>query len=135
MNFAIAVKALIVKNKEILLLKRKSDNPHAPNQLDIVGGRLDLGEDPKTGLQRECSEEIGSNINIISPIGVNHFTRDDGQAITMIIFLCELIDSTSIRLSDEHNDYIWVDMNSPNIPNWLNESITNISSVRASSNL
>ena len=104
----LAVKSFIVNDKnEILLIKRDANDVHAPSVWEIPGGRLDPGEDPIDGLKRETKEETGIDIEIRNPIGVDHFTRDDGQKITMIIFLCKPL-TNSITLSREHTHYEWI---------------------------
>ena len=118
-NFRNAVKAFIVKNNEVLLIRRRSNDVHKPGQWDIPGGRLELGEDPIAGLKREVLEEVGINVEIEMPIDIHHFTRDDGQKITMIIFWCKPL-STDIVLSEEHQEHKWVSLESANeFPQWM----------------
>lgn len=118
-NFRNAVKAFIVKNNEVLLIRRRSNDVHKPGQWDIPGGRLDLGEDPIAGLKREVLEEVGINVEIEMPIDIHHFTRDDGQKITMIIFWCKPL-STDIVLSEEHQEHKWVSLeNASEFPQWM----------------
>lgn len=110
-SHAIAVKAMIENSTgEILVLQRSNNAPHQPGKWDIPGGRIDPGESPFEALERECIEEAGINVTIGKPIGVNHFTRDDGQVIVMIIFYCVPIDE-HVTTSDEHEQYQWVDHN------------------------
>ena len=106
-NFRIATKAFIVKENQLLIIKRNSNDIQKPNIWEIPGGRLNLGEDPVEGLERETKEEIGINIEVLHPISIRHFKRDDGQTITMIIFLCKPV-STNILLSKEHTDFEWI---------------------------
>lgn len=106
-NFRIAAKAFIVKDGKILLLKRRSNDVHRPGEWDIPGGRLEIGEDPYIGVKRETKEESNLDIDILLPFDVHHFVRQDGQKITMIIFLCKLL-SSDIVLSKEHTEYKWV---------------------------
>ena len=118
-NFRNAVKAFIVKNNEVLLIRRRSNDVHKPGQWDIPGGRLELGEDPIAGLKREVLEEVGINVEIEMPIDIHHFTRDDGQKITMIIFWCKPL-STDIVLSEEHQEHKWVSLeNASEFPQWM----------------
>lgn len=106
-NFRIAVKAFIQDEEgKLLLLKRSSNSPHKPDVWDVAGGRLDLGENPFLGLKREVSEETNLQIEIEKPIQVNHFTRDDGQTITMICFQCKT-ENADVVLSEEHMAYKW----------------------------
>ncbi|MFH1316209.1 MAG: NUDIX domain-containing protein [Candidatus Woesearchaeota archaeon] len=109
-NPSLAVKAFILNDKdEILLIKRVSNDIHAPSVWEIPGGRLDPGENPFEGLKRETKEETGLEIDIKHPIQVDHFTRDDGQIITMVIFLCNPL-TNSVKLSKEHTDFEWSDL-------------------------
>jgi len=118
-DFRIAVKAFIREKNKILLLKRRTNDTHKPNTWDIPGGRLALGENPYEGLKRETKEETGLDIEIIMPIDVHHFTRDDKQKITMIIFLCKPI-SKDIILSEEHQEYKWLEIDKKEeFPDWL----------------
>lgn len=125
-NFRIAVKAFVVKDSKLLVLKRRSNDVHKPGAWDIPGGRLEIGEDPLEGVRREAIEEAGLAITPLIPINVHHFTRDDGQLITMIIFLCET-DTLEPQLSEEHQEYQWLDLNGPleQFPDWLHPVIAN----------
>ena len=107
-NHRIAVKA-VVRNQEdeVLLIKRAADDVHCPDVWEIPGGRLDNGESPFGGLQREVSEEVGLEIEIGKPLCVDYFIRQDGQQITMIIFECVLVDG-EVTLSHEHTEYKWL---------------------------
>ena len=106
-NFRIAVKSFVVNGAyELLLIKRRPNDPHKPGVWEIPGGRLELGEDPFEGLRRETQEETGLEVVVRNPLRVHHFTRDDGQRITMITFYCTP-NSRDVQLSDEHTDYRW----------------------------
>jgi 8-oxo-dGTP diphosphatase len=110
-NFAIAVKAFIVDDKKrLLIIKREPRDVHKPGVWEIPGGRLSSGEDPIEGVQRETKEETGLSIDVLNPLSVRHFTREDGQKITMIIFLCKA-ECNNIKLSDEHTEYEWIELN------------------------
>ena len=103
-NFRLAAKSFIVDDGKLLILKRSADDAQKPNVWEIPGGRLELGEDPKEGLRRETKEETGIEVDVVQPLNVRHFERDDGQTITMLIFLCEAL-SKKVELSKEHTDY------------------------------
>jgi len=105
-QWKIAVKAFIVHNGKLLSLKRRDNDPHQPSVWEIPGGRLETGENPYDGLKREVQEETGLHIEILSPLHVHHFKRDDGQYITMIVFYCTT-DQMKVDLSEEHTEYAW----------------------------
>jgi len=106
-DFRLAAKSFIVNNGKLLVLKRRPNDVHKPSIWEIPGGRLNLGEDPIKGLKRETKEETGLDIEVHHPINVSHFTRDDNQKITMLVFLCKA-NSKDIKLSEEHTDYDWI---------------------------
>ena len=111
MNFRLAAKSFIVKDNKLLVIKRRPSDVQKPSIWEIPGGRLELGENPFEGLRRETKEETGLDIEVLNPLTVRHFTRDDNQRITMIIFYCKPITS-EVNLSEEHTDFEWLDLSS-----------------------
>ena len=109
-NFRIAVKAFIVNKNKLLVCKRAKEDIQKPNIWEIPGGRLNPGEDPFIGIIREIREETGLYIKPILPMSINHFERDDGQIITMIVSFCKPIGGRQ-KISKEHSDIKWVDLN------------------------
>ena len=109
-DFRVAVKSFIVdENNNLLVLKREPKDVHLPGIWEIPGGRLSHGENPFDGLKREVKEETGLDIEITNPLSVRHFTRQDGQVINMIVFLCRPL-SGNLSLSEEHTDHKWLDL-------------------------
>ncbi|MBW2999368.1 NUDIX domain-containing protein [Candidatus Woesearchaeota archaeon] len=106
-NFAISAKSFIVNDNKLLIIKRSPDEVQKPNIWEIPGGRLESGEDPFEGIKRETKEETGIDIEVLHPINIRHYTRDDGQAITMLIFLCKALNN-NIKLSKEHTGFEWI---------------------------
>lgn len=133
-NFSNAAKAFIIKDSKLLLIKRRPNDAHRPGAWDIIGGRLEPGESPFLGLQREAKEEADIEIEIVMPLDVNYFTRDDGQQITLMIFLCR-IKSGEIKLSEEHTEYKWLDLKSPiqEFPEWLHQTATRVNELNLAS--
>ena len=111
MDFRIAVKAFIVKDGKLLVLKRTSTDLENPDGWELPGGRLNTGENPGEGLKREVKEEADIDIEVLQPLNVRHFTRKDGQVITMIIYLCKALND-KVRLSEEHSEFDWLSMHS-----------------------
>lgn len=134
--FRIAVKACIVAEAKILLIQRRKNDPHKPGTWDIPGGRLEIAEDPQLGLKREVREEVGLEIDIVLPVAVQHFTRDDGQKITMLIFLCRP-HGIRVKLSHEHIDQHWVSLNAnpSHFPDWIQPVIYTINTFSLATHL
>tara|TARA_Y100000310_G_C20651486_1_gene799682 strand:+ start:1077 stop:1517 length:441 start_codon:yes stop_codon:yes gene_type:complete len=107
LNFRLAVKAFIVHNNKLLVVKRASDEIQKPNIWELPGGRLNPGEDPFIGIIREVREETGLYIKPILPMSINHFQRDDGQTITMIVSFCKPVGGR-LNISHEHQDIDWI---------------------------
>lgn len=106
-DFNLAVKALIVRDSKILLIKRSNNDSHKPGVWEFPGGRLERGENPQKGLKREVKEETGLSINVLNPLTVAQFTRDDKQKITMITFLCSS-KKGDVKLGKEHTKAEWL---------------------------
>ena len=123
-NYRNAAKAFIVNDGKLLLLKRRPNDAHKPGAWDIPGGRLERGENPYTGLLRETTEETGLSIDVGRPLDIHHFTRDDGQQITLMIFECKLVGG-EIKLSEEHTEYMWLDLTGERseFPEWLQKAL------------
>ena len=114
MKLGIAAKSFILNDKkELLLIKRSENDVHKPGAWEVPGGRLSHGEDFAIGLRRETREETGLDIEVISPIKVHSFAREDGEKITMTTFLCRLASANQqVMLSKEHSEYCWLGIES-----------------------
>ena len=111
MELQVGVKILL-KNKDgkyLVLLRSAEKYPNVGAKWEIPGGRLDLGEDPILGLMREVREETGLYVDVLFPMSVRHFVRDDGQIITMLVFLCKP-KGGEIKLSEEHECFDWIEI-------------------------
>ncbi len=75
----LALKALIIKNGKILIIKRTSKEDCFKGQWDIPGGGIKFGEDPIEGLKREVKEEAGIDICVIKPIRIWTFFQKQRQ--------------------------------------------------------
>jgi 8-oxo-dGTP diphosphatase len=112
-----AVKAFIVDNNNLLIIKRSSNDNFNPNIWEIPGGRINIGENPLLGLKREVKEETGINIEIIKILNTENFTNNKKEKIFMKTYLCKpLINNNNkninnIILSKEHSEYKWISIN------------------------
>ena len=123
-SFAVTVKAFIITSQnKLLLVKRPENAVHKPGVWEIPGGRLSLGENPFDGLKREVLEEVGLDIEVLNPLKVHHFTRQDGQKITMIVFVCKALNE-NVKLSAEHTVHKWIGFDEAKfimVPDFLEE--------------
>jgi len=114
MEVIIGVKAVIMKNGKILLMKRSDDYGYATGWWDIPGGRTIAGEEPEEGLKREVMEETGLELkNIIRPLDARTVFKNDEKQIVRITFLCEA--DGDVKLSGEHTEHDWFDLKDLNV--------------------
>lgn len=108
----VATKAFINYQGSILLLKesaRYSDASHV-GLYDVPGGRLKPGETWHDGLVREIKEETGLDIGKNKPFFVNEWrpvVRGENWQIIGIFFE-SIVNSNIVKLSTDHNDFIWI---------------------------
>ena len=115
--FCIGQKAFIEKDGKVLVLNDPVEG------LDFPGGKIQEGE-AKDGdassltrsLQREVMEETGLKIGVRNPFAVwyhefpkNH--RNYPKVVYLIAFRCKY-KSGELKLSEEHNNFKWVDKSS-----------------------
>jgi ADP-ribose pyrophosphatase YjhB (NUDIX family) len=115
----IAVRALIVKNDQVLLQHKVYEN--GSERFTLPGGAPEPGEPLEQGLRRECQEEIGSSVNVLEMLCVADLfkrkkeMRDTIQQQIEIIFRCEVPLNYTPRNGnkpDKHQvDVLWQDVN------------------------
>jgi len=104
----VAVKAVIQNTDGKFLIVREGDRWQA------VGGRLEQGEKLEQGLRREVEEETGIvDLDIGKVIHVDEWlAKPEGELkhIVALFFSCRTT-STEVVLSNEHQEYAWVNTN------------------------
>lgn len=88
---------------QVLLLKAT----YADYAWGLPGGGLDHGETIHEALIRECAEELGCEIIVEYLSGVYFHAAVNSHAF---IFRCKILAGQSIRLSNEHYEYQWFDL-------------------------
>lgn len=105
-----AAKAFILKDGKYLAL-HKSIAEHI--FYELPGGRMEFGETAEETLIRELKEETNFTVEPIKLLDTWNFIARDYQ-ITGIIYLCRIKDG-SLKLSDEHDKYEWLECNETGI--------------------
>jgi len=112
-RFMVAVGA-VIENQDtgkILLIQRSATLDWHKSEWEIDYGRLDQFEDPLVGLKREIFEEVGiTDLRPQQIIRVWHMDRGPKTAendLIGITYYC-LTTQTQVVLSDEHQQYAWV---------------------------
>ena len=84
-KFVVRCRAIILHNGKMLVVK----HPHNTSFAALPGGHLENGEDPKEGVAREITEELGVKPEIGRLLYVNTFR--DGDKIQPVEFFFEVL--------------------------------------------
>jgi 8-oxo-dGTP diphosphatase len=104
----VAVRAVIRNVGQQWLLVRRSDSVgHFAGEWEVPGGKLDPGERLDQALTREIFEETGLIIHPGRLAGVCEFEFPHVRAAQVFFEATTL--SNAVQLSDEHNDFVWLD--------------------------
>ena len=121
-----AVKAAIIKNGKILLLKKPKSIHKGFIANDIPGGKIEFEETDYTdALKREVKEEIGTDIEVVKPVCMATIVKSDNLHIVGTVFLCKM-DGNDINLSDEHEGFEWTELGNvlkDNYPEWIKDIV------------
>jgi ADP-ribose pyrophosphatase YjhB (NUDIX family) len=102
LSHLVAVNAFLIKDNKFLLLKRNDP----PLIWGPPGGKLEVNEDPVTGLIREVKEETNLDIEVVMPV-TTWFGEFNDKKIFAVDYLSYYV-SGEIKLSAEHNSYRWL---------------------------
>lgn len=108
-----AIKAFIIHNDRVLLLRESGKYIEGTNaeKYDVVGGRVQPGERFDASLRREIHDETGLEVTIGRPFFVNEWrpiVKGERWQIIGTFFEC-FADTDVIKLSEDHDKYIWID--------------------------
>ena len=113
-----AVRAVIVRNDQLLLLKKTGGD--RGERYALPGGAQNLGETLAQALERECLEEIGSAVKILALVNVaDHFkTRETDPPSTRhmveFLFRCSVRDDyiahNGSKPDKSQVDVVWVNL-------------------------
>ena len=100
--------AFIERDGRILIARRHPNHPGGDGGLwEMPSGRLEIGESLEQGLCREVDEETSLRIKIVAPVATWCLPH---RPLVGVAFACEYV-SGEVRLTEEHTDYKWVEVN------------------------
>ncbi len=106
-TFSLSVKVIVCDREgRCLLLKRSAASAGNAGKWDFPGGKLDPGERIDQALCRETVEETGLTISVRRVVGAAQSELAD-RVVAYLIMEGD-VDTGQVRLSDEHDDYVWV---------------------------
>ena len=109
----VAMKAFIVHDGKVLILRESSRYVDGTNaaKYDIVGGRIKPGQAFDESLRREIREETGLEVELGRPFYVGEWrpvVKCEPWQVVATFFECKT-DTNAVRLSEDHDDYQWID--------------------------
>jgi molecular chaperone GrpE len=116
--FEVPVKAVLIKDNKILILKRssKKDNRYA-GKYDLPGGAAEYGETVPEAIKREIKEETNLEVEIGPVIQVSdsekEYSLDEKGEKKMKVYIKGIrviayYKSGEVKLNDEHESFEWL---------------------------
>lgn len=107
--------AIIVNKGRILACQRKFNTDH-PLKWELPGGKTEVGETEISCIQREITEELGVNIQILA--NLTSLNYDYGfKKIRLIPFVCKI--TSGIIDAREHESIKWLALSEINKVDWV----------------
>jgi 8-oxo-dGTP diphosphatase len=91
-------------NGDILLLRRSSEDDLEPLKWSLPGGKVDKGENIQEAAIRELFEETGIVVDRVMYVTS---IKNEDETISSY-FSVDLDKNSNVSISDEHEDYKWV---------------------------
>ena len=112
-NLRVAAKAAIFYKNKVLILREANTYKDGTNigKYGLVGGRVNPEESFFDALAREVKEETGLKVDVVKPVYVGEWwpnIKGQKSHIVAVFVLCNA-HTNKVVLSDEHDDYKWVD--------------------------
>ena len=108
-----AQKALIIKDRKLLLIKKSSKDINSPNQWEVPGGRKQVGENLEEHIIREVKEEVGLEILPKEIFDMWEFSipvNNEKTTVVAVARFCELTNENIIITEDVIDNYKWVNI-------------------------
>ena len=133
--YGLAVRAIIIDDEKILIIKRSANSKTNPNKWELPGGKVEQNETFDQALIREVFEETNLKINLNGVAGVSEQDLHLIRAVHIIMF--GSIIEGELKLSSEHNGYAWVnfdDLTDYPLADWFESFINHEQSLNPNNN-
>ncbi len=115
--------ALIVKDRKMLMNKRRDSRPDFNNTWEFPGGAVENGEDIEETLKRECAEETGYRVRIIERLPqIFSITMKDAYQIFVVGYICNIQSGSYRAANAEVSDHGWFTYNEMTKMNLLSKN-------------
>jgi 8-oxo-dGTP pyrophosphatase MutT (NUDIX family) len=82
-RFPVSIKGVVVRDGRVLLLRNERD------EWELPGGKLDLGEDPRSCVVREIAEEVGWTVTAGPILDAWQYHIRDGIDVVVVTYGCQ----------------------------------------------
>lgn len=110
MNQRIGVRAIIRKDEKTLILRRSSGRPAVLGKYELLGGKLQQGEQPDEAVLRLVREDIGIEAQYVQLYDVVTYIDADERDMQriFIVYLVSLDENPgNITLNSRYDHFIW----------------------------
>jgi len=110
--FRVAVGAVCIDKLRVLILLRRQDAEVYPGIWELPSGGIQQDENLEQALVREVREETGIDVIVLEPVSCFIYLSKSRQRTLQINYRAHLTSSDSqvVRLSSEHTDARWVNV-------------------------
>jgi 8-oxo-dGTP pyrophosphatase MutT (NUDIX family) len=96
--FPVSVKGVVVRDDRVLLLKNERE------EWELPGGKLELGEEPRTCVVREIAEETGLGASAGPLLDAWQYHIREGRDVLIVTYGCHVTSGEHLVLSHEHKE-------------------------------
>lgn len=96
--FPVSVKAVVIREDRVLLLRNERD------EWELPGGKLDLGEEPASCVEREIAEEVGWTVAAGPILDAWQYHIRDGVDVLIVTYGCRTNTDSAPVVSNEHRE-------------------------------
>ena len=130
MKRKIVLTGIINCNDEYLVVKRSKDDDFMPGAWEFPGGNIEDGELIYEALKRELIEEIGfeicNNIRLVYYYDEIKEKKEKYHYIELDFLIKVDSKDINIILSNEHDDFCWINKDSNLIDEYIKNKLENI---------
>ena len=99
---------IIVREDGLLLIGQRPAGKHLSGQWEFPGGKIEVNETAANAIHRELDEELGCSVCVVFRLQCVHHIYDDGVEISMIPFVCKIVNGHGNLKVIEHDRVEWV---------------------------
>ncbi len=141
--YIVNVEAAIYKQDKWLMAKRSETEDHAPGELSLIGGKVEVVNPENHVLEKTLAREVMEEVGVLVEDDMQYvkscsFISDSGEIVIDIVFLCRYKSGEPTVLEPEELTTVgWMGLDEilsdEKIQIWTKESLRKAESIRKSS--